>query len=207
MKGLKPGISKNDFIIKNISGEPPTCLNLQCMCTCTVLPRCYSPPPIFGRNCCIGLFYLHYTPTPPPPARAGLRYCTCLRVTSAEELYSCIKRVENSLRTGLGLVTDLGRFPEASDSASHPAVSLEGGGRSLAVRLHLLCFAAIYTWRTTLPSFSTATACRSKEFSDFTTQLSFVDLSTRICGSGGRLNCEVKAQVLVVTPPSSFSWK
>ena len=69
-----------------------------------VMPaRCYAPPPppTFGRNCCIGLFYLHYMP--PTGARAGLRYCTCTRVASVEELHSCIKRVENSLRTGLGL--------------------------------------------------------------------------------------------------------
>ena len=38
--------------------------------------------------------------------RAGLRYCsscTCTHVASVEELYSCIKRVENSFRTDLGL--------------------------------------------------------------------------------------------------------
>ena len=35
-----------------------------------------------------------------------------------------------------------------------------------------------------------------------TAQQCFVDLSTRICGGG--LNCEAKAQVLVVTPPSLF---
>ena len=78
----------------------------------TVLPRCYAllavtpppPPPIFGRNYCKGLFYLHYTP--PPAGRSSrfavLQFCTCTRVASVEELYMCIKRVENSLRTGLG---------------------------------------------------------------------------------------------------------
>ena len=29
--------------------------------------RCYAPPPIFGRNYCIGLFDLHYTPPPRGP--------------------------------------------------------------------------------------------------------------------------------------------
>ena len=56
-------------------------------------------------------------------------------------------------------------------------------------------------WPRTLPSFSTASACRSKEFSSSTTQQSFVDLSTRIHWRGGGLNCEAKAQVLIVTPP------
>ena len=76
----------------------------------TVLPRCYAPAPIFGRNYCKGLFYLHYTPPPPPPPPAGrssrfavLQFCTYTRVASVEELYLCIKRVENSLRTGFGL--------------------------------------------------------------------------------------------------------
>ena len=45
-----------------------------------------------------------------------------MRVASVEELYSCIKRIENSLPTGFGLFTDLGQFPEASDSARHSAV-------------------------------------------------------------------------------------
>ena len=32
------------------------------------LPRCYAPPPpIFGRKYCLGLFYLHYTPSPHGP--------------------------------------------------------------------------------------------------------------------------------------------
>ena len=63
------------------------------------------PPPIFGRNYCIG-YFTSITRPPPQAARAGLRYCsscTCTRVASVEELYLCIKRVENSLRTGLGL--------------------------------------------------------------------------------------------------------
>ena len=43
--------------------------------------RCYTPPPpTFGRNYCIGLFYLHYTPPPLWAARAGLPYCSSARV-------------------------------------------------------------------------------------------------------------------------------
>ena len=82
--------------------------------------------------------------------------------------------------------------------------SLAAGGRSMAARLPaMFCKMATCTWTTTLPSFSTATACRSKEFSSSTAQQSFVDLSTRIRGRGG----EAKTRVLVVTPPPpSFSW-
>ena len=79
--------------------------------------------------------------------------------------------------------------------------SLAAGGKSLAVRL-LAKKTATCTWPTTLPSFSTAMACRSKELSPSITQQSFVDLSTLIRGGG--LNCVVKAQVLVVTPPPLF---
>ena len=42
--------------------------------------RCYAPPPIFGRNYCKGLFYLHYTPPPPRAARASLPHCSSARV-------------------------------------------------------------------------------------------------------------------------------
>ena len=111
------------------------------------------PPPIFGRNYCKGLFYLHYTPPPPPAGRSSrfavLQFCTCTRVASVEELYLCIKRVENS------------------------------------------------TWPTTLPSFSTATACRSKEFSSSTALQ-----STRIRGrGGGGLTARRKRKSSLLRPP------
>ena len=136
--------------------------------------RCYAPPLIFGRNYCIGLFYLHYTPPPPrgplePVCRTA--FCTCTRVASVEELYLCIKRIENSLRTSLGLF-DLGRLPEAVILPSRPV-----GG--VWLRDYLLCFATC-AWPTSLPSVSTATACRSKEFSSSTALQ-----STRIRGRGG----------------------
>ena len=69
-----------------------------------VLPCCYAllavtPPPHFRAKLLYRVVYLNYMPPPPPrAARAGLRYCsscTCMRVASIEELYSCIKRVEN----------------------------------------------------------------------------------------------------------------
>ena len=169
----------------------------QCVCI-PVLPRCYAllavtpppPPPIFGRNYCKG--FLPPLHAPPPPAGhssrfALLQFCTCTRVASVEELYMCIKRVV------LALFADLGRFPEAVILPSRPV-----GG--VWLRDYLLCFATC-TWPTTLPSFSTATACRSKEFSSSTALQ-----STRIRGrgGGGGLNCEAKAQVLVVTPPPLF---
>ena len=113
--------------------------------TCTVLPRCYAllavtpppppPPPYFRAKL---LYRIILPPLHPSPraARADLRYCsscTCTRVASVEELYSCIKRVENSLRTGLGLFTDLGRFPEAVILPSRPV-----GG--VWLQDYLLCF-------------------------------------------------------------------
>ena len=85
--------------------------------------------------------------------------------------------------------------------------SLSASGRSLAARLPAV-FAKKIMWPKTLPSFSTATACRWKEFSSSTAQQSFVDLNTRIGErGGGGLNCEAKAQVLVVTPPPLFFLK
>ena len=61
----------------------------------------------------------------------------CVRVASAvyiEELYLCIKHVENNLRTGFGLFADLGRFPEA---VILPSQSVGG----VWLRDYLLCFA------------------------------------------------------------------
>ena len=79
---------------------------------CTVLlPCCYAllavmSPLFLGELPVQGYFTSNTRPSPPRAAQAGLWYCsscTCTRVACAEELYSCIKRVENSLRTGLGL--------------------------------------------------------------------------------------------------------
>ena len=51
-----------------------------------ILPPLYAPPPRGPLE---------------PVCRTAVR--TCTRVASVEELYLCIKRIENSLRTGLGL--------------------------------------------------------------------------------------------------------
>ena len=67
-------------------------------------------------------------------------------------------------------------FPRPVITSFCPIVSQPVGGRSM--------FCKKCTWPTTLPSFSTATACQWKEFSSFTAQQSFVDLSTRIHGRG-----------------------
>ena len=117
-----------------------------------------------------------------------------------EELYSCIKREENSLRTGLwplSLILD-----GFSDFAL--LCGLTAGGRSLAARDYLLCFAKngnmyMCTWPTTLPSFSTATACRSKEFSSSiyrTTELCWSQYANSWEGGEGGLNCEVKRKLV-----------
>ena len=77
----------------------------------TVLPRCYAllavtpPPPLFSGEITVKGYFTSIT-RPPPAGRSSrfavLQFCTCTRVASVEELYMCIKRVENSLRTGLG---------------------------------------------------------------------------------------------------------
>ena len=46
--------------------------------------RCYAPPPIFGRNYCKGLFYLHYTPPPRGPFEPVCR-------TAVLHVYACCK--------------------------------------------------------------------------------------------------------------------
>ena len=89
--------------------------------TCTILPRCYAllavtpcsllrPPPPYFRAKLLYRVILPPLHAPPPPAGRSSRFtarycssCTCTRVASVEELYLCIKHVENSLRTGLGL--------------------------------------------------------------------------------------------------------
>ena len=75
----------------------PVCL---CECvsslvkTCTVLSRCYAPPPspISWQTSCTGLFYFHYTPPPQWATRAGLRYC------SSYTCCACRKWLENRYR-------------------------------------------------------------------------------------------------------------
>ena len=69
--------------------------------------RCYAPPPpLFSGEITVKGYFTSIT-RPPPAGRSSrfavLQFCTCMRVASVEEMYLCIKRVENSLRTGLGL--------------------------------------------------------------------------------------------------------
>ena len=108
----------------------------------TVLPRCYAllavtppPPPYFRAKLLYKVIWPPLHAPPPRGARAGpytVRYCsscTCTHVANVEELYLCIKRVENSLRTGLGLF----RWSRTVSWVRHPAVA--ASGRSLATRL------------------------------------------------------------------------
>ena len=64
------------------------------------------PPPSYFRAKLLYRIILPPLHGPPPVGRSSrfavLQFCTCTRVASVEELYLCIKRVENSLRTGLG---------------------------------------------------------------------------------------------------------
>ena len=73
---------------------------------CSLLrPPPPPPPPLFSGEITVKGYFISITR--PPAGRSSrfavLQFCTCTRVASVEELYLCIKRVENSLRTGLGL--------------------------------------------------------------------------------------------------------
>ena len=154
------------------------------------------PPPIFGRNYCKGLFYLHYTP--PPAGRSSwfavLQFCTCTRVASVEELYLCIKRVENRLRTGLGLF----RWSRTVSWGRHPAVA--AGGRSLAARLPAM-FCNMYVANNS----SILQYCHGMSIEGVLVFYRTTEYANS--WKGGGLNCEAKAQVLVVTPPPLFFLK
>ena len=96
-------------------------------------PACCYAPPLFSGEITVKGYFTSITR---PPAGcssrfAVLQFCTCTRVASVEELYLCIKRVENSLRTGLGL------FSLISDGFLRPSswAAVAAGGRSLAARL------------------------------------------------------------------------
>ena len=96
----------------------------------------------------------------------------------------------------MAFFADLGRFPEAVILPSWPV-----GG--VWLRDYLLCFATCTP--TTLPSFSTATACRSKEFSSSTALQ-----STRIRGRGGGeggLTARRKRKSSLLRPPPLFFLK
>ena len=67
--------------------------------------RCYAPP--YFRNYCIVTSGSITRPPPGPLAGRSSRFTVLQflyvsRVASVEDLYLCIKHVENSLRTGLG---------------------------------------------------------------------------------------------------------
>ena len=145
----------------------------------TVMPPPPPPPPYFRAKL---LYRVILPPLHAPPAGRSSRFVilqflhVCMRVQSVEEL-SCIKRAENSLRTGLGL------FSLILDGFLRPVILHIILLCSLAASRRTTCYVLITVRGQQL--FSTATACRSKEFSSSTTQQSFVDLSTRIHGRGG----------------------
>ena len=92
----------------------------------------------------------------------------------------------------MAFFADLGWFPEAVIVPSRPV-----GG--VWLRDYLLCFATC-TWPTTLPSFSTATACRSKEFSS-STALQSTQIRGRGGGGGGGLTARRKRKSSLLRPP------
>ena len=130
----------------NLDHLIPYCLTVT---PCSLL----RPPPYFRAKLLYRVFYLHYTPPPPPLAtRAGLRYCsscTCTRVASVED--SCIK----NWSWPFSLISDDFLRP-----SSLPRGRWEESG--CETTCYVLQKMATCTWPTTLPSFSAATTCRSR---------------------------------------------
>ena len=133
--------------------------------------------------------------------------CTCMRVASAEELYSCIKRVQNSLRTAWSWP-----FSLISDGFLRPVIlhvilpcSLATGGRSQAVRL--LCYVNKNGNMYMANNSSNFQYCRGMSIEEFSSlphnRASLISVR-KLMGGGGGLNCEAKAQVLVITLPPLF---
>ena len=124
----------------------------------------------------------------------------CTRVASVEELESCIKHVENSLRTGLGLF----HWSRKVSWCRHPAVA--AGGRSLAARLP--CYVAMFCkkWQlyVTNNSFILQSCHEPRHRSSrLLPHNRALLISVRNSWEGG-LNCDAKVQVLVVTPSHLF---
>ena len=92
----------------------------------------------------------------------------------------------------MAFFADLGRFPEAVVLPSRPV-------GEVWLQDYLLCFATC-TWPTTLPSFSTATACRSKEFSSSTALYRV----RKFVEGGGGLTARRKRKSSLLRPPLFF---
>ena len=82
--------------------RPFTALLLLPYCLAVTPCSLLRPPPLFSGEITVKGYFTSIT-HPPAGRSSRFPYCTCTRVASVEELYLCIKRVENSLRTGLGL--------------------------------------------------------------------------------------------------------
>ena len=150
----------------------------------------------------------------PPPAGRSSQFavlqflhvyacCKCRRV-----VFVCIKRVENSLRTVLGLfhwsrTVSCGQW---FDLHIILPCSLTAGGRSLAARLPAM-FCNMYMANNS----SILQYCHSMSIEGVvifyrTTELHWSQYAKLGLGAGGGggLNCEAKAHVLIVTPPLFF---
>ena len=100
---LRGQVTAQGFYLVN----PPPALTGPYIPYCLVVTPCslLRPPPLFSGEITVKGYFTSITRPPRGPLEpvAVLQFCTCTRVASVEELYLCIKRVENSLRTGLGL--------------------------------------------------------------------------------------------------------
>ena len=160
--------------------------------------RCYAPPPLFLGEITVKGYFTSIT-RPPPAGRlsrfAVLQFCTCTRVASVEELYLCIKRVENSLRTGLGLF----RWSRTVSWGRHPAVA--AGGWSLATRLPAM-FCNMYVGNNS----SILQYCHSMSIEGVLVFYRTTEYANSWKGGGG-LTARRKRKSSLLRPPPSFSWK
>ena len=150
-------------------------------------------PPIFGRNYCKGLFYLHYTPPPPrgplePVCRTAVLHvyacCKCRRVVFVYQ--ACRKYLEN-WSWPFSLISDGFLRPSSCRRGRWAESGCETTCYVLQhVRGQQLFHPSVLPWHVDRRSSRLLPHYRVREFVE---------------GGGGGLNCEAKAQVLVVTPP------
>ena len=142
----------------------------------THIPYCLAvtpPLPIFGRKYCIGLFYLHYTPLPVGRSSrfAVLQFlhvyvcCKCRRVVF---VYQACRKLFENWSWPFSLISDGFLRPSSCCRGWWEESDCETICQKMAMYVYV--------------AFSTATACRSKEFSSSSSQQSFIDLSTQIRG-------------------------
>ena len=152
-----------------------------------------APPPFFPAKLLYRAFYLHYTP--PPPRGPVCRYCsscTCTHAASVEELYLCIKREDNTLRTGTSWLFSLildGFLRPSNLSARLPA---KNGDMYVANNSSILQYCHGMSIEGVLVFYLHNRALL---------------ISVREFVGGGGLTARRKCKSSLLCPPPSFSWK